>query len=62
MTDNELAYVQLTRARNSTHLFVDKSHAGEDFKDMIAAIEKSNAKVLAHDNARHDLSTLRPNL
>ena len=62
MTDNELAYVQLTRARNSTHLFVDKSHAGEDFKDMIAAIEKSNAKLLAHDSARHDLSTLRPNL
>lgn len=62
MTDNELAYVQLTRARNSTHLFVDKSHAGQDFKDLIAAIEKSNAKLLAHDKARPDLSALRPNL
>ncbi|WP_437190998.1 MobF family relaxase [Planctomicrobium sp. SH527] len=62
MTDNELAYVQLTRARNSTHLFVDKSHAGEDFKDLITAIEKSNAKLLAHDKARPDLSALRPNL
>lgn len=61
MTDNELAYVQLTRARKSTHLFVDKSHAGDNLQDLIAAVEKSRAKVLAHEKARRQ-SNLHPEL
>ncbi|QDT52803.1 Multifunctional conjugation protein TraI [Caulifigura coniformis] len=52
MTDQPLAYVQLTRAKKSTQIFVDKSHAGEDLKDLVAAIEKPRAKTMAHDHAR----------
>jgi len=51
MTDQQLAYVQLTRAKESTQIFVDKSHAGENLKDLVAAIEKSRVKTMAHDHA-----------
>jgi len=54
MTDQQLAYVQLTRAKESTRIFVDKSHAGEDLKELVAAVEKSRVKTMAHDHApRH---------
>lgn len=56
MTDNEMTYVQVTRAKKSTHLFVDRSHAGDDLKDLIDAVEQSRVKVMAHDKGRHPYS------
>lgn len=49
MVDRELAYVQSTRAREATHLFVDRAHAGEELQDLANSISKSRAKKLAHD-------------
>jgi len=51
MADRELAYVQATRGRCSTQVFVDRAHAGEDLEDLASALSRSRAKELAHDVA-----------
>jgi ATP-dependent exoDNAse (exonuclease V) alpha subunit len=53
-TDRELAYVEVTRASGATKWFVDRSHVGEQWKDLIAAVEKSRPKTMAHDHARSE--------
>lgn len=58
MTDRELFYVQATRARQTTRIFVDRAHAGDEFQDLIAAAEKSRAKNLAHDEVPRKGPTL----
>lgn len=56
MTDQEMAYVQATRGRESTRLFVDALHAGPELEDLARSIKKSKAKDLAHDIVeRHSL-------
>jgi len=52
MLDRELAYVQATRAKEKTLLFIDQSHAGDKLQDLIAAVERSRPKTMAHDHAR----------
>ncbi|MBX7165919.1 MAG: relaxase domain-containing protein [Pirellulales bacterium] len=49
MVDRELTYVQASRARESTTIFVDQLHAGEELKDLARSISRSRAKRLAHD-------------
>ena len=44
LLDQHLAYTQVSRARESTRIFIDKSHAGEQWKDLIAAVERSAPK------------------
>lgn len=51
MADRELAYVQATRGRNSTRLFVDRAHAGEEFEELAKSLSYSRSKELAHDVA-----------
>jgi ATP-dependent exoDNAse (exonuclease V) alpha subunit len=51
MTDRELAYVQLSRARGTTRVFVDRAEAGEHLGDLARAMEKSRPQELAHDVA-----------
>jgi conjugative relaxase-like TrwC/TraI family protein len=51
MTDRELAYVQGTRGRLSTQLFVDVPHAGVDMDELGRSLARSRAKELAHDIA-----------
>lgn len=51
MTSFELTYVQATRAKETTQIFVDQAHAGEELKDLVKAVERSQAKNLAHDIA-----------
>jgi ATP-dependent exoDNAse (exonuclease V) alpha subunit len=52
MTNQEMAYVQTTRGKQSTRLFVDELHAGEEVKDLANAMSKSRSKDLAHDVVR----------
>jgi conjugative relaxase-like TrwC/TraI family protein len=49
MQDREATYVQASRAREETRLYVDRVSAGEEFGDMIRAMERSRAKDLAVD-------------
>lgn len=51
LADREMAYVQATRARHSTHLFVDELHAGPELKELARALSRSRRKELAHDVA-----------
>jgi hypothetical protein len=49
MTDRELAYVQLSRSRRSTRIYVDRAELGENFADLARAMTKSRQHTLAHD-------------
>ncbi len=49
MISKEMVYTQLTRAREGTHLFVDKKSAGKDFETLTASMKRSVKKDLAHD-------------
>jgi ATP-dependent exoDNAse (exonuclease V) alpha subunit len=51
MMSREMAYVQATRARKKTRIFVDQLHAGPELKDLVQAVERTSAKNLAHDLA-----------
>jgi conjugative relaxase-like TrwC/TraI family protein len=51
MADREMGYVQATRGRITTQLFVDEAHAGENLEDLARAFSRSRAKELAHDVA-----------
>lgn len=51
LTHRELAYVQATRGRQLTKLFVDELNAGEDLSQLANAVTRSRAKQLAHDIA-----------
>ncbi len=53
MASRESAYVQFTRARETTKLFIDSCHAGEELKLITKAIERSEKKHLALDVAQH---------
>ena len=52
MTSQELTYVQATRARETTKFYLDRAHAGEEFKQIIEEINRSKLKDLAHDQER----------
>jgi len=48
MQDREMSYVQLSRARGDTHIFVDKHEAGPELQGLIKQMETSHEKKLAH--------------
>ncbi|QDV62011.1 MobF family relaxase [Crateriforma conspicua] len=49
LSSKEMAYVQATRARFSTHLFADRTTAGKDLERLEKALTRSREKKLAHD-------------
>ena len=49
MTDLHLGYVQASRCRESTHLFIDQAHAGPDLSEAIRALSRDRSKDLASD-------------
>lgn len=57
MQDAEISYVQLSRARERTRVFVDKQTAGENLAGLTRQMERTRAKDLAHDVIReqHEL-------
>jgi ATP-dependent exoDNAse (exonuclease V) alpha subunit len=48
-TDRHMAYTQLTRARQQTHLFVGEPRAGKDLSQLIRSTATERTKLLAHD-------------
>ena len=65
MQDAEISYVQLSRARQETHLFCDAAEAGEGLKELAKQMGRSRQKDLAHDvleDARHRLLHRIPRL
>ena len=53
MSDRNMAYVQLTRGKESTHLFVDELSAGPKLEQLAKTISKERTKTMAHEHARH---------
>lgn len=49
MQDRELSYVQFSRARGTTRAYTNEVEAGENMELLVAAMERSRAKDLAHD-------------
>ena len=49
MSDLHLGYVQASRSRESTHLFIDQANAGPGLKDAIRSLSRARYKDLAHD-------------
>ena len=49
MQDREATYVQASRAREETRLYVDRVSAGEEFSGLVRSMERSRAKELAVD-------------
>ena len=49
LTDRHLALVMASRARSSTHLFVDQETAGPGMKDLIRTMGRARQKDLATD-------------
>lgn len=49
LTNQELAYVQVTRGERSTKLFIDRDHAGRKLSELAEALRTSGEKKLAHD-------------
>lgn len=47
--DQALSYVQISRARAETRLYVDRLQAGEELADLARQMSKTNAKELAID-------------
>lgn len=52
MTSKELTYVQVTRAREFTKMYVDQAHAGEDLMQIQQEMARTRSKDLAHDIGR----------
>lgn len=49
MQDRHLSYVQMSRARGRTHVFVDKFEADTNFKGIIKQMKRSDCRPLAAD-------------
>jgi len=47
MQDRELTYVQMSRARENTRIYIDREQAGENLRELTLAMERSRAKELA---------------
>jgi conjugative relaxase-like TrwC/TraI family protein len=50
----EMTYVQVSRAKECTHLFVDGKTAGKELKGLIEQVTRSEAKQTAHTIAREN--------
>jgi Ti-type conjugative transfer relaxase TraA len=49
MSDLHLAYVQASRSRETTHLFIDEAHAGPGLRDVVRSLSRDRSKDLARD-------------
>lgn len=49
MQDREATYVQASRARGTTRLYVDEATAGGELEELTRLMQRSRAKDLAHD-------------
>jgi ATP-dependent exoDNAse (exonuclease V) alpha subunit len=55
MQDRELSYVQASRARLATRVYVDRNEAGSDLSELARQMSVSREKTLAHEAQRRAL-------
>ena len=49
MTDVQMAYVQVSRARDKTRIYTTKDEAGPELSDLAQAMSRNRKKAMAHD-------------
>ena len=49
MTDQQMVYVQASRARNGTRFYTTDDEAGPELSDLTEAMSRSRKKTFAHD-------------
>ena len=55
MQNREMTYVQISRAKGETHLFVDEKSAGRDrLEELVRAADRSQEKLSSHAVAREE--------
>ncbi|HQH29102.1 MAG TPA: hypothetical protein PLP17_17040, partial [Oligoflexia bacterium] len=59
MQDREFTYVQASRARGISRIFVDRDEAGDELVDLVRSMNKSRQKNLAHDIAASATETTK---
>jgi ATP-dependent exoDNAse (exonuclease V) alpha subunit len=52
MTDRELAYVQVSRARGTTRIYTDRLSAGDELGELARGFARSRRRRLGHDTFR----------
>ena len=62
MTDLHLGYVQASRSKESTYLFINKQDAGPELKDIIRGLARARPKKMAHEVFPLDLAASVPRL
>lgn len=58
MQDRHLSYVQMSRAREETRLYVSEADAGEDLSVLVSEMQRNRTKEMAHDIAERRAQTL----
>jgi len=59
MRDLHISYVQASRARHETQLFVDRATAGDDLSDLARSMGRDRSRTIAHDVADGTLGLTR---
>lgn len=54
MQDRELSYVQMSRGREDTHIYVSQVDAGEDNCELVRQMGRSRPQELAHDREQRE--------
>ena len=49
MTDAQMAYVQVSRARDKTRIYTTREEAGPELSDLAHAMSRNRKKAMAHD-------------
>lgn len=49
LQDQHLSYVQLSRSRQSTQVYVDRYEAGQNYSDLLSTMERNRQRTLAID-------------
>lgn len=52
LQNQHLSYVQLSRARGETRVYIDRFEAGQDYAELIASMERTRQRPLAIDLAK----------
>lgn len=62
MQDQQLTYVQASRARHQTRFYTDSLSAGEDLQTLLKDMSRSREKRLAHSFLEREEPELRPDV
>ena len=60
MSDLHLAYVQASRSRETTHLFIDEAHAGPGMRDVVRSLSGTGRRTSPGTSSTAPMRQLPP--